>query len=149
MSEKVDQVSDILVDKFYNILMNRKSRHSFYMQELDGASKGCQEAQDWADFNLGIYKDPAATMKLSFIANRDQTALDEMITRDLSQRITVRANGNANLGINTDFFVEAISHNISANRVHKVEYLISDAVQFSDFWILGTSTLGTNTRLSY
>ena len=108
-----------------------------------------QEAQDWADFNLGIYKDPAATMKLSFIANRDQTALDEMITRDLSQRITVRANGNANLGINTDFFVEAISHNISANRVHKVEYLISDAVQFSDFWILGTSTLGTNTRLSY
>ena len=59
MSERVDQVSDIFVDKFYNILMNRKSRHSFYMQELDGASKGNQEAQDWVkakDIDPSEYK---------------------------------------------------------------------------------------------
>ena len=107
------------------------------------------EAQDWADFNLGTYKDPAATMKLTFIANRDQTALDEMITRNVSDRITVRANGNANLGLNRDFFVEAISHNINSARTHQVQYTISDAVQFSDFWVLDTSLLGINTRLAY
>tara|TARA_R100001530_G_C4246821_1_gene136774 strand:+ start:257 stop:619 length:363 start_codon:yes stop_codon:yes gene_type:complete len=45
--EVADKVSDIFVEKFYNILMNPKSRHSFYMQELDGASKGNQESQDW------------------------------------------------------------------------------------------------------
>ena len=44
---------------------------------------------------------------------------------------------------------EAISHQISADRLHKVTYLLSDAVQFSDFWILNTSALGTNTRLAY
>ena len=107
------------------------------------------EAVDWADYNVGIYKDPTATLKLTYIANRDQTALDEMITRNVSDRITVVANNNANLGINGDFFVEAVSHNISADRTHKVQYLISDAVQFSDFWVLNTSTLGVNTRLAY
>jgi len=107
------------------------------------------EALDWARFNLGIYKDPTPTLKLSYIANRDQTSLDEMITRDISDRITVVANNNANLGLSGGFFVESISHNISADRTHKVQYSISDAVQFSDFWVLGTSALGTSTRLAY
>ena len=107
------------------------------------------EAVDWADFNLGIYKDPTATLKLSYIANRDQTALDEMITRNVSDRITLVANNNANLGINGDFFVEAINHTISSDRTHKVQYLISDAIQFSDFLVLNTSKLGVNTRLGY
>ena len=42
-----DKVADIFVEKFSNILTNSKSRHSFYMQELDGASKGNKVAQDW------------------------------------------------------------------------------------------------------
>jgi len=107
------------------------------------------EALKWARFNLGIYKDPTPTLKLSYIANRDQTSLDEMITRNISDRITVVANNNANLGLSEGFFVEAISHKISSDRTHRVQYLISDAVQFSDFWVLGTSALGTQTRLAY
>jgi len=107
------------------------------------------EALNWARFNLGIYKDPTPTLKLTYIANRDQTSLDEMITRDVSDRITVVANNNANLGLSGGFFVEAISHKISADRTHQVQYLISDAVQFSDFWVLDTSALGTSTRLAY
>ena len=42
-----DKVSDIFVEKFFNVLTNPKSRHSFYMQELDGASIGNKVAQDW------------------------------------------------------------------------------------------------------
>ena len=42
-----DKVSDIFVEKFFNVLTNPKSRHSFYMQELDGASSGNQASQDW------------------------------------------------------------------------------------------------------
>ena len=42
-----DKISDVFVEKFYNILTNPKSRHSFYMQELDGASIGNKVAQDW------------------------------------------------------------------------------------------------------
>ena len=55
----------------------------------------------------------------------------------------------ADLSINRDFFIEAVNHQISANRLHQVTYLLSDAVQFSDFWVLNTSALGTSTRLAY
>ena len=42
-----DKISNVFVEKFYNILTNSESRHSFYMQELDGASIGNKVAQDW------------------------------------------------------------------------------------------------------
>ena len=108
------------------------------------------EALAWADFNLSIYKDPTAVLKMTYFANRDTNALNEMLDRDISERVTVVAENNADLSIDDrDFFIEAISHQISADRLHKVTYLLSDAVQFSDFWILNTSALGTNTRLAY
>ena len=54
-----DKVSDIFVEKFFNVLTNPKSRHSFYMQELDGASIGNKVAQDWVkskDIDPSEYK---------------------------------------------------------------------------------------------
>jgi len=107
------------------------------------------EALDWADFNLSIYKDPAAVLRMTYLANRDQNALDEMLDRDISDRVTVVAENTADLAINRDFFIEAVKHQISADRTHRVTYLLSDAVQFSDFWVLNTSALGTSTRLAY
>ena len=108
------------------------------------------EALDWANFNVNLYKDPSAVLKLSYWANRDTNSLNEMLDRDLSERVTVVADNNANLSIdNRGFFIEAISHQISANRLHKVTYTLSDAAQFSDSWVLNTSALGTSTRLAY
>jgi hypothetical protein len=108
------------------------------------------EALDWADFNLSIYKDPTAVLQLSYFANRDTNSLNEMLDRDISERVTVVAANTADLSIDDrDFFIEGVRHQISANRLHKVTYLLSDAVQFSDFWVLNTSALGTQTRLAY
>jgi len=107
------------------------------------------EALDWADFNLSIYKDPTAVLKLSYFANRDTNAINEMLDRDLSERVTVVADNTADLSIDRDFFIEGVSHQISGDRLHKVTYLLSDAVQFSDFWVLMTSALGISTRLAY
>ena len=107
------------------------------------------EALDWADYNLSVYKDPTAVLQLSFFANRDTNAINEMLDRDISERVTVVADNTADLSINRDFFIEAVSHQIDANRLHQVTYLLSDAVQFSDFWVLNTSALGTSTRLAY
>ncbi len=107
------------------------------------------EASDWGKFNVAIYKDPTPVLKLSFVANRDQNSLNEMIQRDLSDRVTVVAQNNANLAINGDFFIEGISHTVSNNRFHIVTLLLSWAAQYSDWWVLGTSKLGTSTRLSY
>ena len=107
------------------------------------------EALDWADYNLSIYKDPTAVLQLSYFANRDTNAINEMLDRDISERVTVVADNTADLSINRDFFIEAVRHQIDANRLHQVTYLLSDAIQFSDFWVLNTSALGTQTRLAY
>ena len=107
------------------------------------------EALDWADYNLSVYKDPTAVLRMTYVANRDTNAVNEMLDRDISERVTVVAENNADLSINRDFFIEAVSHQIDANRFHRVTYLLSDAVQFSDFWVLNTSALGTSTRLAY
>ena len=107
------------------------------------------EALDWADYNLSVYKDPTAVLQLSYWANRDTNAINEMLDRDISERVTVVAANTADLSINRDFFIEAVRHQISANRLHQVTYLLSDAIQFSDFWVLNTSALGTSTRLAY
>jgi hypothetical protein len=107
------------------------------------------EALDWADFHLSIYKDPTAVLRMTYFANRDTNAINEMLDRDISERVTVVADNTADLSIDRDFFIEAVSHKIGANRLHEVTYLLSEAVQFSDFWILNTSALGTNTRLAY
>jgi hypothetical protein len=107
------------------------------------------EALDWANFNLAVYKDPTAVLQLSYWANRDTNSLNEMLDRDISERVTVIAENTADLSINRAFFIEGIRHQISANRLHQVTYLLSDAVQFSDFWVLNTSALGTQTRLAY
>ncbi|MDP6403083.1 MAG: hypothetical protein QF467_06005 [SAR202 cluster bacterium] len=107
------------------------------------------EALDWADFNLSIYKDPTAVLRMTYVANRDTNAINEMLDRDISERVTVVAENTADLSINRDFFIEAVQHQIGADRLHKVTYLLSDAVQFSDFWVLNTSALGTSTRLAY
>ena len=107
------------------------------------------EAANWGKFNIAIYKDPTPMLKLTFVANRDQNSLNEMINRNISDRVTIVAANNANLAINSDFFIEGISHTISNNRLHLVTLLLSWAEQFSDWWVLGTSALGTTTRLAY
>ena len=86
---------------------------------------------------------------MSYFANRDTNAINEMLDRDISERVTVVAANTADLSLNRDFFIEGVRHQIDANRLHQVTYLLSDAVQFSDFWVLNTSALGTSTRLAY
>ena len=75
--------------------------------------------------------------------------LDEMINREVGDRVTVVAQSKADLDINRDFFIEAIHHNIDADRHHTVTYTLSDAEQFSDWWVWGTSKWGQTTRWAY
>lgn len=108
------------------------------------------EAQAWCDFNIAIFKDPLPILSMRVNANRDATHITEVRTRDVSDRITVVASNNAGLGINEDFFIEAIDHEIdNRNRFHIAEYTLSQADGFSGYWVLGKSKLGLSTRLAY
>jgi len=108
-----------------------------------------QNALDYARAVLSVYKGPLPLLQVGFQANRDATRFAEVILRDISDRVTVVANGVADLGINEDFFVESMRHHVNVARHHDVEYEVSSAALGSGFWILGTSTLGVSTKLGY
>lgn len=105
------------------------------------------EAQDRVNFELSVRKDPIPILTLS-VENISDEQMLEILTRDVSDRITIEAEGVTELGINEDFFVEAIAHQVRG-PVHTMTLQCSPAEQFSDFWVLGTSRLGETTRLAY
>ena len=109
-----------------------------------------EEALGWCQSNLAVYKDPIPVLPVEIPVNRNLYQLTDALTRDISDRVTIVATGSkTNLGINNDFFIEAITHRVSEDRRHTMMIEVSDASKFSDFWVLGTSELGTSTRLFY
>jgi hypothetical protein len=108
-------------------------------------------AQDYAGYIIGRYKDPVPVISISFMANKNTDLMTEALTRNISDRVTVVATGaKTELGINNEFFIEAISHRISnSGKFHEVTFELSDASGDGGYWVLGTSELGTNTRLAY
>tara|TARA_Y100000310_G_scaffold71156_1_gene66994 strand:- start:28 stop:1575 length:1548 start_codon:yes stop_codon:yes gene_type:complete len=107
------------------------------------------EGKDWADFNLSIYKDPIPLLRMRVNGNRDHNNLVEVLTRDIGDRVTIVATGDAGLGINEDFFIESEHHLVDENRHHWAEWTLSPADGYSNFWILDTSKLDTETALAY
>jgi hypothetical protein len=108
-------------------------------------------ARDWATTRLSVYKDPLPRLTIGFTANRDRNTLHTAACGlEISDRITVDADGNAGLGIAEDFFVENIHHIISnGNTNHKVNVTLSPASVTGGFWALGTGKLGLSTKLWY
>lgn len=107
------------------------------------------EARDNGQFLAGIFDAPIPVLRLEFLANASQDVMAEILTRDISDRVTVKSNFGSDLGIDEDFFVERITHRIDRFRVHRVEMELSPATGYSGFWVLGTSALGITTKLAY
>lgn len=108
-----------------------------------------QEALDWGRYNLAAYKDIVPFLAVTLSGNRDDTHMFEAMVRDISDRVTLVGTARAGLGINEDFFVEAISTHIQPGGRLDVTWLLSPSLPVSDYWILGTSALDTQTRLVY
>lgn len=108
-------------------------------------------AKDYADFLVSRYKDPTPRLTIRYLANKDATSLTDALSREISDRVTVTATGaRTQLGIDIDFYVESISHKIrNGGAIHEVELTLFDCLTDGDYWLLGTSALGTETRLSY
>ena len=108
-----------------------------------------QEIQNWADFHLAVWKDPVPLLKMTVAGNRSTAALTDIYTRDLSDLVTVEADNNAGLGIDTLFFVESMEHRIDSMLQHRATFTLSEAAGYSGFFIIGSSSLGASTRLAY
>ena len=108
------------------------------------------EGQDWCRFQLAVYKDPLPLLAIRVNGNRDDNHLVEVLARDISDRITVVGQNAAGLSINEDFYIESVRGRIDqGGLLHEATYELSQATAASDWLVLGTSTLGTSTRLAY
>ena len=108
-----------------------------------------QEVQNWADFHVAVWKDPVPLLRVTMAANRSVAALTDTYSRDLSDLVTVEADNNAGLGVDTLFFVESVQHRIDNMLQHRATYTLSEAAGYSGFFIVGSSSLGASTRLAY
>lgn len=109
------------------------------------------EAQSWCNYQIQVYSSPVDVLTMNFSANISEENNDEMINRDISDRITVIGSGESALGIGADFFIEEIRHTITeGGQLHMVQWKLSPAQGgYSQFWKLGTGVLATSTCPSF
>ena len=110
-------------------------------------------AQDYVDNTVALYKDQRPLVYLTFLANMNATIFEELMTRLLSDRVTVIAEESITaMELNSDFFVERIEdiYDIDNNR-YEVRLGLSSVgdAEAASSWVLGTSTLGTDTYLGF
>ena len=108
-----------------------------------------EEAQNWADFHVAAWKEPVPLLQVTLVGNRSTATLTDIMTRDISDLVTVTANNDAGLGINEGFFVENVHHQLDAQLNHRATITLSQASGYAGFFVVGTSSLGNSTRLAY
>jgi hypothetical protein len=104
------------------------------------------EAQDWCNYHVSIFSSPTNILTLTIPASTTSN-IGQALSRDLSDRITVTATNDAKLGINEDFFLEHVQHQVmEGGKNHITVWQLSPASGgYSQFWVLGVGVLGTNT----
>lgn len=109
-----------------------------------------ETAQSFVEYGLSRFKDPVPVLSLGYQANQSAAHMTQALARDVSERITVKADATnaagAQLGIDQDFFIEAVTHRYTLSG-HWVRYELSDAEMIGGYWVLGISRLGIDTRL--
>ena len=119
--------------------------------EIDGKYMTSADlAQSYCDYAIGKFKDPRAELSMT-INNQDLATLTQILSREISDRITVV---NTKLGIDGDYFIDYMEHNISEGGLfHTATYRLADTVN-EDFWCLDYSALASSsdsgqTKLGY
>ena len=124
------------------------SQSAYQKRTLDINGKymtSADKASDLVTYAIGKYKDPRAELSMT-ITNKDTTNLIQILSREISDRITV---DNDKLGVNGDFFIDHMEHSISeGGLLHIVTYRLADTIN-EDFWCLDFSALDTQTKLGY
>ncbi len=129
------------------------SQTDYQKRTLDISGKymsDAAQAQDLVDYGIGKYKDPRAELSMTLM-NQDSATLTQILSREISDRITVI---NDNLGINGDYFIDYMEHDISmSGKLHTATYRLADTIN-EDFWCLDFSALASSvtegqTKLGY
>jgi len=100
--------------------------------------------QGAADYLLAKFKDPLAQARTITVIGRTSALLTQILTRDISDRITL---SETVTGVSDDFFINGMELVVKPSGHVQATYILTPAQDpFAGlYWILGTSTLGTNT----
>ena len=107
-------------------------------------------ARSFCEFGVSRFKDPMAVLAMGYDPAQSDDHMTQALTRDISDRITVVGSGTgqsgAGLGISDDFFIEAETWRWDLSG-YRVRYDLGYAPS-QDYWVLGVSLLGIDTRLT-
>ena len=106
------------------------------------------EGKDHVDYLAAVHGIVSPTLTIGYIANAAQAFLEDARDREVSDRVTVKSNAATDLGINEDFFIDAIIYELDRRRRHLVRLELSPTRNTVPFWVLGTSKLGKETALN-
>ena len=109
-----------------------------------------EEGFRWCQYNLVRFKDPLQILNVTIPANRNDTTLDNVMSLDISHRITLDAHTKTGLlSADKDFFIENESHFVNNNKIHTVVYALSPVSSIGKFWVMGVSLLESETYIGY
>ncbi len=102
-------------------------------------------ALEIAEFLVEKEHEPRVFKMTADFINKNSWQWNKLVKLQLSDRITLL---NSTIGLYKDYYINKMTHNISDScKVHTVTYELEDA-SYVDGWVLGYSTLGTDTVLS-
>ena len=101
--------------------------------------------QGIADHIIAIRKLPTPTYEIELTGGYSSEVLGQIRSRQISDRITVQC---SDVNISGDYYIEKIRRRITPVE-HKCWWTVSKCDVVGDWWLLGTSQLGIDTRLAY
>lgn len=111
------------------------------------------EAKAFADWLVAEFKDPRARVPDIVLQPEEDPSnmWPEALGRELLDKVNVEATTIAGDDFDEDCYIEGVTHNVTmvGSRRWETTFQLSPDLPFTDWWVLGTSELGTNTRLAY
>jgi hypothetical protein len=101
--------------------------------------------QGAADYYLAKYNTAYAQARRVGVIGKTSALLSQILARDISDRITI---SETVTGVANDFFINAIELKVLKTGLVMATYTLAPAQDpfTGTYWVLGTSTLGTDTR---
>jgi hypothetical protein len=122
--------------------------HGEHVVEFDMPYQSSADVgQGAADYFLAKFKNPLAQARRITVLATTAALLTQILTRDISDRITL---SETVTGVSDDFFINGVELSVTPNgHVHAAYVLAPAADPYAAlYWLLGTSTLGTDTLLA-
>jgi hypothetical protein len=108
------------------------------------------EALALADWLRHVHATPL-TRSPELVVKPEAGFFEECLSLDFLDRVNVERTKVGGADFDVDCFIEGVAHEVRmvGGRSWTTTFQLSPDLPFSNWWILGTSELGTDTRLGY